>query len=95
MQPCSPSSPRHADPHLHPGRICARTATYAAVLAASTCGALAADYPLRPLRLVVPYVAGGGTDPVAKAVPDGYTLLLGNVGPIAINLSIPSSCVRT
>lgn len=34
--------------------------------------------------------AGGnlGTDLVAKAAPDGYTLLMGNVGPLAINVSL-------
>lgn len=34
--------------------------------------------------------AGGslGTELVAKASPDGYTLLLGNVGPLAINVAL-------
>ena len=80
--------------------------------------ARAQDYPIRPLRFIVPYPPGGaadivarmvaqkltaalgatvvidnragaggnlGTDLAAKAAPDGYTLLMGNVGPIAIN----------
>ena len=75
-------------------------------------------YPAKPVRLVVPYTAGGpydelarllgpyltqiwnqpvvvdnrggaggniGADAVAKAAADGYTLLLGNAGPITIN----------
>ena len=92
------------------------------MLAAAFPGAtLAADYPHRPIRFVVPYPpsgaadivarilaqklgdalgatvvvdnragAGGnlGTDLVAKAAPDGYTLLMGNVGPLAINVSL-------
>ena len=74
------------------------------------------DYPSRPIRIVVPYPAGGttdqlaraiekplqeqlgqpivienkpgaggatGTDFVAKAAPDGYTLVFGNSGPNA------------
>jgi tripartite-type tricarboxylate transporter receptor subunit TctC len=81
-------------------------------------GAATAHYPDRPLRLVVPYPAGGGADhwgrlvaeklaealgqPVvvenvpgaggnngtavaAGATPDGYTLLLGSVGPLAVH----------
>ena len=80
--------------------------------------ASAAEFPQRPVRLVVPYLPGGGADivgrilaqklseswgvavvvdnragaagnlgtgMVANAAPDGYTLLMGNVGPIAIN----------
>lgn len=81
--------------------------------------AQAADpYPNKPVRVIVPFAAGGGadviarlvftklsirlgqpfiidnrgsaggiigTDAVAKAAPDGYTLLLGQTGPNAIN----------
>jgi tripartite-type tricarboxylate transporter receptor subunit TctC len=79
------------------------------------------DYPSRPIRLIVPYAAGGGADSVARIVakrvgetigqaivienrggggsiigtelvntsePDGYTLLLGQSGPISINPAI-------
>lgn len=83
--------------------------------------ALAAGYPDKPVRLVVPFPAGGsvdflgrlmaqklseslaqqvivdnrpgaggtiGADIVAKAVPDGYTLLLGTVSTHGINPSL-------
>lgn len=81
----------------------------------------AAGYPKQPIRLIVPYVAGGaaditarviaahmgktlkgtlvvenkpgangmiGTDFVAKAAPDGYTLLLDASGPLVVNPSL-------
>jgi tripartite-type tricarboxylate transporter receptor subunit TctC len=80
--------------------------------------ATATNYPNRPVKVIVPFAAGGGadivarlvfqklsarlgqsfvvenrgsaggiigTDSVAKASPDGYTLLLGQTGPNAIN----------
>jgi tripartite-type tricarboxylate transporter receptor subunit TctC len=89
-----------------------------------TCVASAAyaqTYPARPIRFVVPFAAGGGSDLVARTVaakiteslgqpvivdsrpgaagtigadiaskspPDGYTLLLGSNGPLAINPSL-------
>jgi tripartite-type tricarboxylate transporter receptor subunit TctC len=79
------------------------------------------DYPSHPIRLIVPYSAGGsadatarviarqvgkatgqtivvenrggsasivGTEVVKNADPDGYTLLLGQSGPISINPAV-------
>ena len=78
----------------------------------------AQNYPARPIKLIVPYAAGGGTDAIARlvaqamseklgqtivveniataggniatqaaanAAPDGYTILMANQGPMAVN----------
>jgi tripartite-type tricarboxylate transporter receptor subunit TctC len=100
----------------------ARTFAFAVALALAACGpALADDYPTHPIRLIVPFAAGGAADSVARIVgkrvgdalgqtvvvedrgggggiigteivrnsdADGYTLLLGQSGPISINPGI-------
>jgi tripartite-type tricarboxylate transporter receptor subunit TctC len=38
---------------------------------------LAADYPDQPIRLLVPYAAGGGTDAIARVVAQGVSEKLG------------------
>jgi|SRR5436190_304734 len=93
----------------------------AAALAIFVTAAHAQSYPAKPVRMIVPYAAGGplddaarivgqrlteiwgqavvvdnrggaggsiGADVVAKSAPDGYTLLLGNAGPMTINPSL-------
>jgi tripartite-type tricarboxylate transporter receptor subunit TctC len=80
--------------------------------------AFAQNFPVRPIKLILPYAAGGGTDAIARVVaqamaeklgqavvienistgggnvatttaagsaPDGYTMLMANQGPIAVN----------
>ena len=96
-------------------------AVAAGLVAIPAQAAFARAYPSRPIHLIVPYPAGGGTDffarlvgakmadvlgqPVvvenkpgaatnlgadfvAKAAPDGYTLLLGDVATFAANQSL-------
>ncbi len=81
----------------------------------------AQSYPAKPIRMIVPFPAGGGydfmarnlgqklseawgqpvvvenragangnigSDAVAKAAPDGYTLLLGGIGPQALSVAL-------
>ncbi|MDB5925566.1 MAG: hypothetical protein JWN13_4502 [Betaproteobacteria bacterium] len=93
----------------------------AAAVAMTLSCAHAADaqqYPVKPVRLIIAYAAGGGTDTVGrvfaqklseglgrqvivdnrpgangniatevavKSQPDGYTMIMGNIGPIGVN----------
>ncbi len=91
-------------------------------LVAATPAALPADtYPMRPIRMIVGFAPGGGTDltarpvalklsellgqqvivenrpgaagntateQVARAAPDGYTILMGTIAALAINPSL-------
>ncbi len=95
---------------------------FAALSALAMAGAFAADdYPARPIRMIVGFAPGGGTDltarpvaqklsellrqqvivenrpgaagniateQVARAAPDGYTLLMGTIAALAINPSL-------
>jgi tripartite-type tricarboxylate transporter receptor subunit TctC len=95
-----------------------------AVLASLPLGVAAQAYPVKPVRLIVPFTAGGGTDlvartiaqrltetlgqpvivdnragaggvigaeAVAKAAPDGYTLLMASPGPMSISPNLRRS----
>lgn len=100
-------------------RIRGFAAAFGAALFALAPGtSMAQDYPAKPVRLIVPYVAGGaadifgrtiaqklteafrqnfvvenkpganggiGAEFVARAAPDGYTLLVTASGPIVVN----------
>jgi tripartite-type tricarboxylate transporter receptor subunit TctC len=99
------------------------TATFLVIFLAGAPGASGQEYPNKPIRIVVGYVAGGGNDiivrvlvpklsealgqpvivdnrpgaqsiiaaeMVAKATPDGYTLLMGPSGPMTMNPAIYS-----
>src|SRR5512135_1768328 len=103
-----------------PGALVRGVLTMAS-MAACAMPAWAQTYPSRPIRMIVAYPPGGGTDQVgrvmaerlarvlgqnvvvdnrggatgnigtelaARATPDGYTLLMGNVAPNAINVSL-------
>ena len=53
------------------------------LLLAAAVGALAENYPSRPVRLVVPYAAGGSTDVLARMVGQRLTETLGQ--PVVVD----------
>jgi tripartite-type tricarboxylate transporter receptor subunit TctC len=53
------------------------TALFAAALGLAPFAANGQAYPDRPIRLVVPYAAGGGTDAIARVIAQGMTEQLG------------------
>ena len=105
--------------HSDRNTICSNVFTIATVLGASLAGgAQAQEYPTKPVRMIVGFAPGGGTDTtarpiaqklgellgiqvivdnrpgaggniatdiVAKANPDGYTILMGTIAALSIN----------
>ncbi len=65
-----------------PGRDVERVVFYRAIfisiaLALGTVAALAQDYPTRPVKIVVPFPPGGGTDALTRVVAKGLEQRLG------------------
>src|SRR5262245_63026783 len=91
------------------------------ILMSAACVASAQGYPTKPIKVVIPFVAGGSSDIVgraigskfqeylgqpavvenrpgangaiaaefvAKADPDGYTILVGSIGVFSINAAL-------
>jgi len=106
-----------------PKIVVVTVAVFAAFTAFIVASVHAQNYPVKTVRIIVPFPAGGstdiigrvvaeqltaafgqqvivdnrpgangviGTDLVAKAAPDGYTLLMGGIGSLSINPAIYS-----
>jgi tripartite-type tricarboxylate transporter receptor subunit TctC len=58
-------------------RLCRRIAATVAVVAGSLSCALAQDYPNKPVRIVIPYAAGGSTDILTRQMSQKLTARLG------------------
>src|SRR5262249_42007206 len=104
-----------------PLRLVAAAVALVAAIATLPGAAAAQEFPARPIKLIVPFPAGGpndtiaravgqrmseiagqpvlidnrggaagmlGTDAVAKAEPDGYTIAITSAGALAINMSL-------
>ena len=102
-------------------KIVSKSLVLFAAIALTITGAFAQDYPTQPIRIIVPYTAGGssdyvgrtvgaklqenlgrpvvvenrpggnaviGTELVAKARPDGYTLLVAGFSVLAANMAM-------
>jgi tripartite-type tricarboxylate transporter receptor subunit TctC len=69
--------------------LSAPLAVLAAVALAAPSALAQAQYPTKPIKIVVPYPPGGATniaaEYVAHAAPDGYTLYVANFASHAIN----------
>src|SRR5713226_435332 len=59
----------------HRGQQCA--ALLFSLGAAAAVTAIAADYPTKPIRLIVPFAAGGGNDAVARTIAQRLSEELG------------------
>src|SRR3954468_5799579 len=71
-----------------------KTAYFALVLAIVALDCTAQPYPSRPIRIVVPYVPGGGTDVMARRIAQeltprlGQTVVVENIGGAGGNLGM-------
>jgi tripartite-type tricarboxylate transporter receptor subunit TctC len=78
-----------------------RRAALLAAVAFASCTAFAQSYPSRPIKLIVPFPAGGGTDAVAREVANkvatqqGWTVIIDNRPGSGGNLGVDAAAKAT
>ena len=78
-----------------------RRAALLAAVAFASCTAFAQSYPSRPIKLIVPFPAGGGTDAVAREVANkvatqqGWTVIVDNRPGSGGNLGVDAAAKAT
>jgi len=87
-RPCGNDRPHPKKPSSvqHPRRRFLRLAAGVAALQAASSIAMAQSYPSRPITMIVPFPAGGGTDAVGRIVAErmrgliGQPIIIENIG---------------
>jgi len=78
-----------------------RRAALLVVASVASCTAFAQTYPSRPIKLIVPFPAGGGTDAIARevatkvATQQGWTLIVDNKPGSGGNLGVDAAAKST
>jgi tripartite-type tricarboxylate transporter receptor subunit TctC len=63
------------------------------LLATAAAGAFAADYPTKPVSIIVPFAAGGPTDRVARDLAEALRKQFGNVSVVVDNVAGAGSSI--
>src|SRR5262249_42035528 len=98
-RPCPPQRPRENAPHRDTQTTVMKAIAAALLLAAGVTSVAAAktaaDFPSRPVRLLVPFAAGGPTDVVARILADLLSVRWGGQSVVIENRPGAGTIVAT